>query len=130
VRCPSDRDRGDIVLGWLTRVVIVLSVLGVLGYDVVSVIYTQVSAADVASQAAQAAGDSWSARKDIEAAYDAAELTAEGEGGTVPRSSMSIDPSGTVKLSVVKTAPTFVLQYTGVLKKVATATRAGQAKTL
>lgn len=32
-------------------------------------------------------------------------------------------------LSVRKTAPTFVLQYFGSLKKVATATRTGSAKT-
>jgi len=122
-----DGDRGDIVLGWLTRLVVILSVLGVLGYDAVSVIYAQVSAADTADQAAQSASDSWTAHKNIQSAYSAAEVTAEGAGATVPPSSLVVDPDGTVHLSVRKTATTFVLHYLGSLQKVATATRAGRA---
>jgi len=129
VSCASEADRGDIVLGWVTRLVVVFAMLGILGYDAISVIYAQLSAADAADQAAQSASDSWTARRDVQAAYGAAELTAEGAGGTVPPKSLSIDPDGNVHLSVSKTAPTFVLQYFGSLKKVATATRTGSAKT-
>lgn len=36
--CASEADRGDIVLGWVTRLVVVFAVLGILGYDAISVI--------------------------------------------------------------------------------------------
>lgn len=124
----SAADRGDVVLGWLTKVSVGLAVLGVLGYDGVSVLHTGFNAADAADHAAGNANDSWVAHKDVQAAYAAAQATASAGGGTVPKQSFAIEADGTVRLQVRETAPTFVLRHIGLLKHFAVVTSAGSAR--
>lgn len=106
-------ERGDVVLGWLTRIVIVLSLLGVIGFDAISVAVAAMTAQDDAAQAAQLASEAYKARGGtVQKAYDAAEAFAEGNGETVAAQSFVVDPGGTVHLTLEKTATTLVLRYT------------------
>src|SRR5438552_3888444 len=54
-------DRGDIVLGWLTKLIVVLGVLGLLGFDAISLVQSRFQASDRATTAASAAADSYKA---------------------------------------------------------------------
>jgi len=94
----------------------------------VSLLHTQFTSADVATQAASDANDSGTTRKNVQAAYAAAEMTAEASGDTVPKKTFAIDADGTVHLEVRATAPTFVLHYIGPLKHIAVVTSAGSAR--
>ncbi len=106
-------DRGDIVLGWLAKVVVSLSVLGVLGFDGISLLHARVSVSDSADQAAIAARDAWQDTKNAQRAYAEAQSTATHAGGTVPAKGVVIEADGTVSVVVHKTARTFVLRHLG-----------------
>src|SRR5215218_5332062 len=69
-------DRGDIVLGWLTRIVVVLGIAGLGLYDAISVGTTAVNLSDQANHAAREASESWAATDDVQAAFDAAVVSA------------------------------------------------------
>ena len=47
-------DRGDIVLGWLTKLAVVLGVLGVIAFDGIAVVQAHFQASDRATTAASA----------------------------------------------------------------------------
>ena len=51
----TGRDSGSIVLGWLTKLVVVLLLVGVVLFDFVSVGVARMTASDDANTAAQAA---------------------------------------------------------------------------
>ncbi|HSS37726.1 MAG TPA: hypothetical protein VLT58_03055, partial [Polyangia bacterium] len=70
-------DRGDIVMGWLTKVVVVLAIVAVLGFDGVQVGVSTVQLQDQANDAATAARDSYAQRHDQAAAVRAAVAAAK-----------------------------------------------------
>ncbi|MGN6522461.1 MAG: hypothetical protein ACTHMZ_04525 [Actinomycetes bacterium] len=111
-------DRGDIVLGWLTRLVVVLGALGIVGFDVISVAATQFTVADTASSAAVAARDDWQAHHDVQSAYDKARATAAEDNAQnkVPAASFMVLPSGQVELQVDRDASTILFGHLPVLK--------------
>jgi len=121
-------DHGDIVIGWLTRVVVALAVLGVMLFDGISVAVGAVGAADDADTAAIAARDAWEQGHDVQKAYDAA-LTALADKPTdqIPPASFSIDPSGTVTLKVRRVTTTLVLHHIGPLRHLAVVVESGSA---
>jgi len=120
-------DRGGIVLGWLAKVAVGLSVLGVVGFDGISLLQARVSAADTADHAAVAARDAYQQTKNVEIAYAAAQSTAQDAGANVPVKGMFIEPDGSVRVTVERTAPTFMLRHVGKLKNAAHVTGHGQA---
>lgn len=120
-------DRGDIVLGWLAKLVVALSVLGAIGFDGISLLHARVSVADIAGHAAVAARDAWQETKNADFAYAAAQRTAKDAGGTIPVQGMVIELDGSVRVTVERTAPTFMLRHVGKLKNAAHVTGHGQA---
>jgi len=52
-------DAGDVILSWLTRVVLVIAVTAVVGFDGLSIAVAHVSAQDDANSAAVAAATAW-----------------------------------------------------------------------
>lgn len=128
VRLWRAADRGDIVLGWLTKVVVTLSVLGVLGFDGISLLQARVRVADTADNAALAARDAWQDTHNGQLAYAAAESTAAESGDTVPVKGVVIEPDGAVSVEVNGTASTFVLRHISKLKKLANVTGRGRAR--
>jgi len=121
-------DRGDIVLGWLTKVSLVLALLGVVGFDGLSLVQARVSVVDTAEHAAVAARDSWQDTHNVQLAYAEAQSVAAKSGGTVPAQEMVIEPDGTVRLVVHKTARTFVLRHLSKLNTVTNVTGHGRAQ--
>ena len=96
------RDRGDILLGWLTRVVVALAVVGVIGIDGVTVATATVSLQDQANTAATAARDDYASHHDTQRAYRAALASAhEGDEADVIRGAdFRVTAQGTVTLVI------------------------------
>jgi hypothetical protein len=105
------RDRGDIVLGWLTKLVVVFGIAGLALFDAISLGTTYVNVADQGSYAAREASEMWASTKDLQKAYDAAvaAATEQNAGNTVDAASFRIDPDGTVHLKVSREATTLVI---------------------
>ena len=117
-------DRGDIVLGWLTKVAVVMALLGVVGFDLVSMGAGRLRAEDDAQSAVRAAVTSFKADKDLQTAYEAAlaHVTEEGAvGSTIAPESFSVTPDGAVTLTLQHTAPTLVVEKVPQVRSWATA---------
>lgn len=117
-RRPSDvrgDDVGDIVVGWLVRVVVSVAVVGVLLFDAVSIAAAKMSVTDQASMAARAASDDWVVHHSQQMAFDAAWDAAKEANptNTVDTQSFTVAQNGTVRLTVHRTAPTLVLRLVG-----------------
>ena len=110
------RDRGSIVIGWLTKLVVVLAVVGVIMFDVVSVSAARVGAEDDASQAAESAGFEWRSTHDVQQSYQAALDSLPSDSESIPAKSFVIDSSGTVHLTVHRLTRTMLVQHIGPLK--------------
>lgn len=102
-------DRGDIVLGWLTRVVALLGVLGVAGFDAVSLVGTRFAAEDHARTAARAAATAFEQTRVAQTAYDAALGEVLTSGDTIDPAGFTAAQDGSVTLTLRRTAPTLVV---------------------
>lgn len=109
-------DRGDIVLGWLTKLVVTLAVLGVIGFDAISLVSTRFQTEDHAQSAARAASETYKSGKDLQAAYDAAVAEVVEHGDTVDATTFAIAPDGAVTLTLQALAPTMLLEKVGPLR--------------
>ena len=106
-------DRGDIVIGWLTKIVVVLGVAGLVLFDAISVGSTAVSLSDQGQYAAREASVVWQQTDSVQEAYDAAVAAAVSQNSenVVDPKSFRIDADDTVHLSVGRTATTVVLHH-------------------
>jgi len=120
-------DRGDIVLGWLTKVVLVLSLGGIVVFDALSVGVSRVSTQEAADRAARAASTRWQETHDVQQAYDAAVADAAVGGREVPANGFSVLPDGTVRLRVTAQAVTLVAHRVAPLRDVITTSAAASA---
>lgn len=122
------RDRGDILLGWLTRVVVALAVVAVIGIDAVTVAMATVSIQDQANTAAAAARDDYATHHNTQQAYRAALASAhEGDPSDVIRpADFRVTAQGTVTLVVSRPIHTVVAHFLPV-DKIKTATADGTA---
>ncbi|MEP6696731.1 MAG: hypothetical protein ABJA34_07615 [Pseudonocardiales bacterium] len=121
-------ERGDVILGWLTKLALALAVVGLLGFDGASLLRTTFRASDTADRAAAEAIDAWTVTKDVQSAYAAAQASTLTSGGAVPRKSFAINADSSVHLQVRETAPTFVLHHIGLLRHIAIIISAGTAR--
>jgi hypothetical protein len=110
-------DSGSIVVGWLTRLVVLFAVLGVVAFDGFTLMVSNFGAADDAGVAASAAADSFHAKSDVQLAYNAAVAAVAGKGDTVETKSFQVDQSGKVTLTVDRTPTTLWMHRIGPLKK-------------
>lgn len=117
MRLDPSSQRGDIVVGWLTRVVAVLAVIGVMGYDAISLTVSKTTVTDHASTAALDGADAWARTRDVNQAYAAVEASAAKNSDTVVAKSFLIDPDGTVHVQLCRTAVTLLLHRTDTTKK-------------
>jgi hypothetical protein len=107
------RDAGDIVVSWLTKIVVIAAIVGVVGFDAISVGVSRVGVVDDANAAVQAASLTWqSSHHNIVEAYQAAQQALpDGTDEQVDVKGFSISPDGTVQLTVHKTARTLLLRH-------------------
>jgi hypothetical protein len=110
-------DSGSIVLGWLTRLVALFAVLGVLAYDGFMVVQANVGASDDASTAARAAADAYAGNRNVQLAYNAAANAVADKHDVVETKTFTIDSTGIVTLTVERTATTLWMHRLGPLKK-------------
>jgi hypothetical protein len=110
---PLRSDRGDIVLGWLVKVVVVLAALGVAGFDGISIGSAKVSVVDEANTAATAGSDVFLRTHDVNLAFAASVTAAESANplDEIKPTDYSVDADGTVHLTLRRLAPTLVLQH-------------------
>jgi hypothetical protein len=112
-------DRGGIVLGWLTKLIVGLSAIGLIGFDLVSLGASQLHAEDSAQAAARAAVEAYSGPKDLQAAYDAAVAEVLPDGDTIEAQTFVFAPDGTVTLTLHSTAPTLLVHKVSALREYA-----------
>jgi hypothetical protein len=111
-------DRGSIIVGWLTKVAIALTLVGIVGFDVISVGAAKVSASDNAVNAARVGAEKYAESKgDVHRAYAAALGYAEDHGGTIDPADFLVERDGTIRVKVQKTATTLLFFRTGTTKK-------------
>lgn len=110
---PARTDRGDIVLGWLTKIVVVLGIAGLGLFDALSIGSTAVSLSDQGQYAAREASEVWQETDSVQEAYDAAVSTAVSQNAlnVVDPKSFRIDEDNTVHLRIGRTATTIVLHH-------------------
>lgn len=109
------QDGGDIVLGWLVKVTLGLTVAGICLFDGISVAVARVRLTDDAVEAAGAASETWqrSGGADLQGAYDTASRLAASRDEQVPTSSFAVDRDGTVHLRLHARASTLLLHRLG-----------------
>ncbi len=112
---PPGRDAGSIVLGWLTKLTLTLAVVGLVGFEVLSIVVTHVTLRDVGTTAADAALTDFRERHDGQTSYEAAAAYAESQGATIPKRSFILNADGSVSFELRKTATTIVLYRIGPL---------------
>jgi hypothetical protein len=117
-----DNERGDIVLSWLTKLVVFFSLAGIVLFDAISVGVTYSSVADQGSHAAHEASETWDATRDLQKAYLAASAVAEEANSLneVDPATFRVDPDARVHLRITRTATTLVLYRIGPLEDLAT----------
>ncbi len=117
-------DRGDVVLGWLTRLAVVLGVLGLVGFDGISLVQARFQASDHATTAAVAAAEDYKTNHDVQKAYNAAFATLSGDD-SIETKTFAVAADGTITLRLHRTATTLVVGRIGPLKHWADAVETG-----
>jgi len=104
-------DRGDIMMSWLTKIVVVTAVAGVMIFDAVSLGVTATTLTDQGNYAARQASESWQETSSVQKAYDAALAVAveANPHNTIDTKSFTIDGDDTVHLTISREATTLVL---------------------
>jgi Flp pilus assembly protein TadG len=115
-----------VVVGWLTRVALVLTVLGVLLFDGSALLVGRVSTADAADAAAQAAADSWRTQHNYATALAAAQ-SAAGDSDVVPNS-LTVATDGATHLRVHHEVSTLVVRRLPHADRFVSVTAEGQGR--
>lgn len=116
-RWSADGERGDVILGWLTKICIVLVVVGVAGFDTISIASTKLQTSDDANSAASAAYDAWDQNNhDVQMAYNAAVAYGAEHNERIPAKSFTVGPTGAVSLEMVHMARTVAVKHIGPLQ--------------
>jgi hypothetical protein len=99
-------DRGDIVMGWLTKIVAVLAVAGIGLFDAISIGTTAVTLTDQGSYAARDASETWKSTQNLQQAYNqaVASAIAQNRENVVDASTFRIDKDNTVTVQAVPRA--------------------------
>jgi hypothetical protein len=125
-------DNGGIVLGWLTRIAVIIGVAGLGLFDAISIGSTAATVSDQGSIAAMQASEAWQATKSVQQAYDAAvaSATEQNPDDVVATKDFLIDEDGTVHLTVSRTATTLIIYRIGAIKSWADISRQASGKSV
>ena len=122
----ANNDNGLIVLGWMTKLALTMAVLGLIGFDGVSLVAAKFSAADRATTYANDAAGLYRTSKNIDTTYAAIVAEAKDKGDTVDIKTFSVAPDGIITLTMHHTAKTIWMQKVSFLKKYTTVTEHGE----
>jgi hypothetical protein len=112
-------DHGSIVMGWLARLTLMLTVLGVVCFEVLSIAVARFSIEDNGLEAAQAAIGNYQAYGSPKLALAAANTVAEKYGATIDKKSFRVTRDASVSFEIHNTATTLVLFRIGPLADLA-----------
>jgi hypothetical protein len=101
-------DSGSIVFGWLGRLALILTLLGVICFEVLSIVVTRVGLEDVGQTAGDRALTVYAETKNPTSAYLAADQYAASQGATLVRKSFRVSGDA-ASFKLEKTAPTLLL---------------------
>jgi hypothetical protein len=101
-------DAGSIVFGWLGRVALTLTILGVAAFEVLSIVVAHVSLDDIGQTAADRALTAYTDTHDPYQAYVAANDYVDENDAVLVKKSFTIT-SDSVSFELKKTAPTLLL---------------------
>ncbi len=73
-------ERGDIISNWLVQLIAIMAVIGVLGYEGISVIMAHLTLDEDGREVAAATRSTYGDTRDVERAIEAGELVAEERG--------------------------------------------------
>lgn len=105
-------DRGGVIVGYFTKIALVLVVFGSVCFDAVSVGAARISVEDTARAAAQVAAENYNESRDVEGSYRRADAYATEHGATLIPDSFFVDDDGRVTLRVEKEATTLLVYRT------------------
>lgn len=120
-------DRGDIILGWFTRVATFLLLLGIVAFEGISVGTAHVNGADTANSVALAAAEAYAPKHNVKAAYAAAETEAVQHKAELLPDQFAIAADGSVDIAIKTTATTLFLYRTERTAKWAVVKSSGHA---
>lgn len=110
-------DTGDFVINWLLKIVVTLSLTGLVAFDLMSIMVTRVAAMDDAATAAHAASDVLARNpRATKAAYLASQNAADLAHATIVPKSWYVDKAGTIHVTLKKDARSFVFKRFSVLR--------------
>jgi hypothetical protein len=124
-------DRGDIVLGFLTKLVVVMAIVGLVGFDLMSLLISRMKVEDRAASAARAAVRAWDETKDVQRSYDAASRAVDESGDAaayVETESFSVGTDGSVTVTVHHEASTLLVEKIGPIRDWASSTATTTAR--
>ena len=113
------RDNGSIVIGWLTKLIVAIAIVGVALFDSLAIGAAHLGASDDANTAAEAAAASYRVSHDVQAAYQAAVDTLPSDSESIPPQQFVVEPDGTIDLVLDRTTTTLLAHRIGPLKKYA-----------
>ena len=105
-------DRGDVIVGYFTKVALVLVAFAVVAFDAVSVGVARIGVEDTARTAATTAAEAYAESKNVDFAYQKAVDYADDHGVTIVDKTFGIDSEGRVTLRVEREATTLLLYRT------------------
>lgn len=121
------RDAGTIVMGWLVKLALVLTLFGVTAFDAVSVASAHLSTSDDANSAASAAAADYQTTHNVQSALAAAQDEITNPNEVLLPSSLVINPDGSATVTVQRKITTVVMYRIGPLKKYTVIKVRGQA---
>ncbi len=110
------RDAGGIVVGWMTKLAVIAAIVGLIGFDAISVGLGHLSTSDDGGKAVQAASQTFQSSHNLQQAYVAA-TRAVNPNEVVNQAGFAVDPDGTAHLSVTNKVHTLVLFRLSVTRK-------------
>jgi hypothetical protein len=113
------RDNGSVVIGWLTKLMVAIALVGVALFDSLAIGAAHLGASDDANTAAEAAVADYHTSHNVQAAYQAAVETLPTDSESIPAQQFLVQPDGSVDLVVRRTTTTLVAHSIGPLKKYA-----------
>jgi hypothetical protein len=126
---PVDIDGGSIVVGWLTRIVVVMAIVGVIGFDAMAIVQGHVAASDEADEIAQDAHETWAETHNVDKAFATANGEVKAKGDRIPKGGFTIEPkTGLVTLQVQHSVDTLLAKRFGFSREWATMVGVGHAQ--
>ena len=114
-------------MGWLAKIALVLSLVGLAGFDAISVGTAHMSTTDDANSAASAAAADYQTSHNVQSALAAAQAVITNPNETLLPKTLTISSDGSATVTVERKITTLVMYRIGPLKKYAVVQVSGQA---